>query len=153
MQQDYNNTINLPKTDFPMRAGLPKREPGFLENWEHADLYHELMKKNEGKPLFVLHDGPPYANGNLHMGHALNKILKDFILRSRNMMGYQAPYIPGWDTHGLPIERQAIKAYGMDRSKVSTAAPSVKSSHTIMSIPSVPSLSVWALSATGIVRT
>ena len=121
MQQDYNNTINLPKTEFPMRAGLPKREPGFLENWEKNDLYHELMKKNEGKPLFVLHDGPPYANGNLHMGHALNKILKDFILRSRNMMGYQAPYIPGWDTHGLPIERQAIKAYGMDRSKVSTA--------------------------------
>ena len=112
MQQDYNNTINLPKTEFPMRAGLPKREPGFLENWEKNDLYHELMKKNEGKPLFVLHDGPPYANGNLHMGHALNKILKDFILRSRNMMGYQAPYIPGWDTHGLPIERQAIKAYG-----------------------------------------
>ena len=121
MQQDYNNTINLPKTDFPMRAGLPKREPGFLEGWEKDDLYHELMKKNEGKPLFVLHDGPPYANGNLHMGHALNKILKDFILRSRNMLGYQAPYIPGWDTHGLPIERQAIKAYGMDRSKVSTA--------------------------------
>ena len=121
MQQDYNNTINLPKTDFPMRAGLPKREPGFLENWEKTDLYHELMKKNEGKPLFVLHDGPPYANGNLHMGHALNKILKDFIIRSRNMMGYQAPYIPGWDTHGLPIERQAIKAYGMDRSKVSVA--------------------------------
>ena len=81
MQQDYNNTINLPKTEFPMRAGLPKREPGFLENWEKNDLYHELMKKNEGKPLFVLHDGPPYANGNLHMGHALNKILKDFILR------------------------------------------------------------------------
>lgn len=80
MQQDYNNTINLPKTEFPMRAGLPKREPGFLENWEKNDLYHELMKKNEGKPLFVLHDGPPYANGNLHMGHALNKILKDFIL-------------------------------------------------------------------------
>ena len=70
MQQDYNNTINLPKTEFPMRAGLPKREPGFLENWEKNDLYHELMKKNEGKPLFVLHDGPPYANGNLHMGHA-----------------------------------------------------------------------------------
>ncbi len=104
-----------------MRAGLPKREPGFLEKWEKEDIYHELMKKNEGKPLFVLHDGPPYANGNLHMGHALNKILKDFIIRSRNMMGYQAPYIPGWDTHGLPIERQAIKAYGMDRDKVSTA--------------------------------
>ncbi len=121
MSQDYNNTINLPKTDFPMRAGLPKREPVFLEKWENEDIYHELMKKNEGKPLFILHDGPPYANGNLHMGHALNKILKDFIIRSRNMMGYQAPYIPGWDTHGLPIERQAIKAYGMDRDKVSTA--------------------------------
>ena len=121
MQQDYNHTINLPKTEFPMRAGLPKREPGFLENWEKDDLYHELMKKNEGKPLFILHDGPPYANGNLHMGHALNKILKDVILRSRNVLGYHATYIPGWDTHGLPIERQAIKAYGMDRSKVSTA--------------------------------
>lgn len=121
MSQDYNKTINLPKTDFPMRAGLPKREPGFLEKWEKEDVYHELMKKNEGKPLFILHDGPPYANGNLHMGHALNKILKDFINRSRNMMGYKAPYIPGWDTHGLPIERQAIKAYGMDRDKVSVA--------------------------------
>ena len=153
MQQDYNNTINLPKTDFPMRAGLPKREPGFLENWEHADLYHELMKKNEGKPLFVLHDGPPYANGNLHMGHALNKILKDFILRSRNMMGYQAPYIPGWDTHGLPIERQAIKAYGMDRSKVSVAEFRSKcEEHMIMLTRSASSSSVWALSVTGIVR-
>lgn len=121
MPQDYNSTINLPKTDFPMRAGLPKREPGFLENWEKDDLYHTLMQKNEGKPLFVLHDGPPYANGNLHMGHALNKILKDIIIRYKNMAGFQAPYIPGWDTHGLPIERQAIKAYGMDRDKVSTA--------------------------------
>ncbi len=121
MSQDYNNTINLPKTDFPMRAGLPKREPGFLEGWEKDDVYHQLMERNEGKPLFILHDGPPYANGNLHMGHALNKILKDFIVRSRNMMGYKAPYVPGWDTHGLPIERQAIKAYKMDQHKVSTA--------------------------------
>lgn len=121
MPQDYNNTINLPKTDFPMRAGLPKREPTFLEKWEAADLYQGLMEHNEGKPLFVLHDGPPYANGNLHMGHALNKILKDFILRYKNMAGFKAPYVPGWDTHGLPIERQAIKAYGMDRDKVSIA--------------------------------
>lgn len=121
MSQDYNQTINLPKTDFPMRAGLPKREPDFLSGWEKDDLYQTLMQKNEGKPLFVLHDGPPYANGNLHMGHALNKILKDFIVRYKNMAGFQAPYIPGWDTHGLPIERQAIKAYGMDRDKVSTA--------------------------------
>lgn len=121
MPQDYNNTINLPKTEFPMRAGLPKREPGFLENWEKNDLYGALMKHNEGKPLFILHDGPPYANGNLHMGHALNKILKDFIIRYKNMAGFKAPYVPGWDTHGLPIERQAIKAYGMDRDKVSVA--------------------------------
>lgn len=121
MSQDYNSTINLPKTEFPMRAGLPTREPGFLEGWGNDNLYQTLMEKNEGKPLFVLHDGPPYANGNLHMGHALNKILKDFIVRYKNMAGFQAPYIPGWDTHGLPIERQAIKAYGMDRDKVTTA--------------------------------
>ena len=123
MPQDYNQTINLPKTDFPMRGNLPKREPGFLADWNQDSnaLYHALMKKNEGKPLFLLHDGPPYANGNLHMGHALNKVLKDFIVRYKNMAGFQAPYVPGWDTHGLPIERQAIKAYGMDRDKASVS--------------------------------
>lgn len=123
MPQDYNATINLPKTDFPMRGNLPKREPGFLEAWEQDSnaLYHAMMKKNEDKPLFILHDGPPYANGNLHMGHALNKVLKDFIIRYKNMAGFCAPYVPGWDTHGLPIERQAIQAYGMDRDKVSVA--------------------------------
>ena len=119
MPQDYNKTINLPQTDFPMRAGLPKREPGFLEKWEKEDIYHTMMEKNEGKPLFILHDGPPYANGNLHLGHALNKILKDFIVRYKNMAGFKAPYVPGWDTHGLPIERQAIAAFGLDRHKVS----------------------------------
>lgn len=119
MPQDYNNTIHLPKTDFPMRAGLPKREPEFLAKWEEDHIYDTLMKKNEGKPLFILHDGPPYANGNLHLGHALNKILKDFIIRYKNMTGYKAPYVPGWDTHGLPIERQAIAAFGLDRHKVS----------------------------------
>ena len=123
MPQDYNQTINLPKTDFPMRGNLPKREPGFLADWNQDSnaLYHALMKKNEGKPLFLLHDGPPYANGNLHMGHALNKVLKDFIVRYKNMAGFQAAYVPGWDTHGLPIERQAIKAYGMDRDKASVS--------------------------------
>lgn len=121
MSQDYTNTIHLPKTDFPMRAGLPQREPGFLTEWEKEDLYHTWMEKNAGKPLFVLHDGPPYANGNLHMGHALNKILKDIIVRYKNMAGFCAPYVPGWDTHGLPIERQAIQAYSMDRDAVSTA--------------------------------
>lgn len=119
MEKDYNQTINLPKTDFPMRASLPAREPGFLAEWEEAGLYQEILKKNADKPSFVLHDGPPYANGNLHMGHALNKILKDFIIRYKNMAGFKAPYIPGWDTHGLPIERQAIKAFGLDREKVS----------------------------------
>ena len=104
MPQDYNKTINLPQTDFPMRAGLPKREPEFLAKWEQDNIYDTLMKKNEGKPLFILHDGPPYANGNLHLGHALNKILKDFIVRYKNMAGFKAPYVPGWDTHGLPIE-------------------------------------------------
>lgn len=123
MPQDYNATINLPKTDFPMRGNLPKREPDFLAGWEQDSnaLYHAMMNKNKDKPLFILHDGPPYANGNLHMGHALNKVLKDFIIRYKNMAGFCAPYIPGWDTHGLPIERQAIQAYGMDRDKVSVS--------------------------------
>ena len=121
MPQDYNSTIHLPKTDFPMRAGLPTREPIALEQWEKDRVYETLMEKNDGKPLFVLHDGPPYANGDIHMGHALNKILKDFIVRYKNMSGFKAPYVPGWDTHGLPIERQAIKAYGLNRDKVSTA--------------------------------
>ena len=102
---DYNKTINLPKTAFPMRAGLPNREPGMLESWNKLDLYNELLKKNKGKPSFVLHDGPPFSNGYIHMGHALNKTLKDFINRSHAMMGYYTPYVPGWDNHGLPIER------------------------------------------------
>ena len=119
--RDYKDTLNLPATDFSMRANLTVREPETLKKWAENDLYGGMLRANEGNESFVLHDGPPFSNGNIHMGTAMNKILKDFILRSRNMMGYQAPYIPGWDTHGLPIERQAIKAYGMDRSKVSTA--------------------------------
>ena len=90
---DYNKTINLPKTDFPMRAGLPKREPEMLKRWKEQDVYNELLKKNEGKPLFNLHDGPPFSNGSLHMGHALNKSIKDFITRSYAMRGYYTPYI------------------------------------------------------------
>ncbi len=114
---DYSETLNLPLTDFPMRAGLPEREPETLKRWLDTDLYGKLMKANEGKPLFVLHDGPPYANGDMHMGHALNKTLKDIITRFKNMDGFKAPYIHGWDTHGLPIERQAIKKLGIDRHK------------------------------------
>ena len=106
---DYNKTINLPKTDFPMRAGLPKREPEMLKRWQDMDLYNELLKKNEGKPRFSLHDGPPFSNGSLHMGHALNKSLKDIITRSYAMRGRYTPYIPGWDNHGMPIESAIIK--------------------------------------------
>ena len=116
---DYNKTINLPKTDFPMRAGLPAREPGMLERWEKLDLYHELLKKNEGKPLYSLHDGPPFSNGALHMGHALNKSIKDFMVRSAAMRGYYTPYIPGWDNHGMPIESAIIKKNKLNRKKMS----------------------------------
>ncbi len=116
MSQDYNATLNLPKTDFPMRAGLPKSEPVTLKNWEDEKLYDKLMERNEGKPLFVLHDGPPYANGDIHLGHALNKILKDFIVRYKNMAGFKAPFIPGWDTHGLPTELKARQKAGIGSS-------------------------------------
>lgn len=116
---DYNKTINLPKTDFPMRAGLPKREPEMLARWEQQDVYNLMLKKNEGKPLFNLHDGPPFSNGNLHMGHALNKSIKDFITRSYAMRGYYTPYIPGWDNHGMPIESAIIKQNKLDRKAMS----------------------------------
>ena len=116
---DYNKTINLPKTDFPMRAGLPNREPGMLQRWNDMDLYHELLKKNEGKPRFALHDGPPFSNGNLHMGHALNKSIKDFITRMYAMRGRYTPYIPGWDNHGMPIESAIIKEQKLNRKAMS----------------------------------
>lgn len=116
MSQDYNNTLNLPQTEFPMRAGLPNMEPGLLKKWEENKIYEKLMKKNEGKPLYVLHDGPPYANGDIHLGTALNKTLKDFIVRYKNMAGFKSPYVPGWDTHGLPTELKARKKAGVGNS-------------------------------------
>lgn len=114
----YDETLNLPKTDFPMRANLPKREPEILAFWEDIDIYSKVQDKNRGKPKFVLHDGPPYANGDIHLGHTLNKVLKDIIVKYYSMNGYDAPYVPGWDTHGLPIEQQAIKNMGLDRNKI-----------------------------------
>lgn len=114
MAQDYNNTLNLPQSEFPMRGNLPVREPGMLEEFEKNDLYYKLMEKNEGKPLYVLHDGPPYANGDIHLGTALNKVLKDIVVKYKNMSGFKAPYVPGWDTHGLPIELKALKKDGVD---------------------------------------
>ena len=116
---EYKQTLNMPKSGFPMRAGLPQREPEMLKKWEELDLYHELLKKNEGKPRFALHDGPPFSNGDLHMGHALNKALKDFIVRSYAMRGYYTPYIPGWDNHGMPIESAIIKKNKLNRKAMS----------------------------------
>ena len=118
---DYNQTIHLPQTDFPMRAGLPKREPEMLQEMYDHDLYHKMVARNEGKPRFVLHDGPPYANGNIHIGTALNKILKDIIVKHRNMTGWCSPYVPGWDTHGLPIESAILKDKKIKREELSTS--------------------------------
>jgi len=119
MPQDYNKTVNLPKTEFPMRASLPAREPDMLKSWYGDDLYHAILKKNEGRPQFILHDGPPFSNGYIHMGTAMNKCLKDFIVRYRNMTGWYAPYVPGWDNHGMPIESAIIKQNKLDRKKMS----------------------------------
>ncbi len=116
MSQDYNSTLNLPRTDFPMRAGLPKSEPETLRTWNEEKVYDRLIEKNEGKPLYVLHDGPPYANGDIHLGTALNKVLKDIVVRYKNMSGYQSPYVPGWDTHGLPTELKARQKAGVGNS-------------------------------------
>ncbi len=117
---DYAKTLNLPKTEFPMRGNLPQREPDIIRFWEEQDIYHKVQRKNEGRPKFILHDGPPYANGHIHLGHTLNKVLKDIVVKFYSMAGYDAPYVPGWDTHGLPIEQQAIKNLGINRHEIET---------------------------------
>lgn len=117
---EYKDTLLMPKTKFPMRGGLPTKEPQIQQEWKEKDLYRKMLEKNEGQPSFILHDGPPYANGSLHMGHALNKILKDFINRYKTMQGFYTPYVPGWDTHGLPIE-QALTKKGVKRKEMTTA--------------------------------
>ncbi|WP_100330842.1 isoleucine--tRNA ligase [Bacillus xiapuensis] len=117
---EYKDTLLMPKTEFPMRGNLPKREPGMQQKWNEMDIYKKVQERTKGRPLFILHDGPPFANGNIHMGHALNKILKDFIVRYKSMSGYHAPYVPGWDTHGLPIE-QALTNKGIKRKEMTTA--------------------------------
>ncbi|MEJ1970473.1 MAG: class I tRNA ligase family protein [Rhizomicrobium sp.] len=109
--RDYRATLFLPETAFPMRAGLPEAEPKWLARWEAMDLYGRIRAAAKGRPLFILHDGPPYANGEIHMGTAQNKVLKDFVTRSRNMLGFDAPYVPGWDCHGLPIEWKIEEKY------------------------------------------
>src|SRR5437762_2196514 len=109
MSQNYKDTLNLPRTEFPMKANLPAREPEMLKAWEETRLYQQIQKSRQGRELFVLHDGPPFANGDVHMGTALNKILKDFVVKSQTMLGKRAPYVPGWDCHGLPIEYKVVK--------------------------------------------
>lgn len=119
---DYGKTLNLPETDFPMRGNLPEREPETLKYWQALDIYNRVQEHTRGLPKFVLHDGPPYANGNIHTGHVLNKVLKDIIVKYKSMAGFDAPYVPGWDTHGLPIEQRAIKELGINRHSEDKAA-------------------------------
>ena len=118
---EYKDTLLMPKTDFPMRGNLPNREPQIQEQWEEMNIYQKVQERTKGRPLFVLHDGPPYANGDIHMGHALNKIIKDMIVRFKSMNGYCAPYVPGWDTHGLPIETALTKNKKVNRKAMSVA--------------------------------
>src|SRR6056300_916058 len=115
---DYKETVFLPRTDFSMRAGLPTKEPQILKLWEETKLFDKLREQRKSAKSFILHDGPPYANGNLHLGHAVNKILKDFIIKSKTLSDFDAPYIPGWDCHGLPIELQVEKKVGKPGQKV-----------------------------------
>jgi len=119
MAKDFSNSLNLPKTDFPMRANLPQNEPKTQEKWEKEGIYNKMLENNEGKPLFILHDGPPFSNGNIHMGTAMNKVLKDFINKSKSMGGYKVPFVPGWDNHGMPIESAIIKKNKLDRKSMS----------------------------------
>lgn len=119
MAQDYTSTLNLPKTSFPMRANLPEREPEMLKYWDSIDLYNKMLSVNKDGEPFILHDGPPFSNGNIHMGTAMNKVLKDFIVKSKSMEGYRAPYRPGWDNHGMPIESAIIKKNKLDRKRMS----------------------------------
>ncbi|MDQ6966582.1 MAG: class I tRNA ligase family protein, partial [Mariprofundaceae bacterium] len=114
---NYKSTVFLPTTDFPMRGNLPQAEPKRLAQWEDQGLYAAIRAARKGAPAFVLHDGPPYANGNIHIGHAVNKILKDIVVRSRTMLGYDAPYVPGWDCHGLPIELKGEEAFKKKKRK------------------------------------
>src|SRR6187455_3706926 len=118
---EWKDTVNLPRTDFPMKASLPATEPETLARWAAMDLYGKIRARRSGAPKFVLHDGPPYANGNIHMGTALNKILKELVVKSRSMAGYDAPYVPGYDCHGLPIELQVDRELGPKKREMSTA--------------------------------
>ena len=109
---DYKDTLNLPKTAFPMKANLAKKEPEMLKAWDQENIYGKIREVSKGRPLYILHDGPPYANGDIHLGTALNKIIKDLVIKSKNMSGFDSIFVPGWDCHGLPIEHQVDKELG-----------------------------------------
>ena len=115
----YDSTLFLPKTSFPMRAGLSRKEPEMLKQWDRVGIYRKVIEKHKNGETFILHDGPPYANGKIHIGTAYNKVMKDFIVKFKAMMGHYTPYVPGWDTHGLPIETEVIKAYNLRREELS----------------------------------
>jgi len=118
--KDYKETLNLPSTSFPMRANLPKREPDLLNRWASEKIYSRILQASQGREKYILHDGPPYANGHIHLGTALNKILKDMIVKSKFMAGYNSDYVPGWDCHGLPIEHQVDKELGNKKLKMTS---------------------------------
>ena len=118
---DYKPTLNLPETDFPMRGNLPNREPAQVETWLSESLYKTVRDHMEGRPKFILHDGPPYANGDIHIGHAVNKVLKDMIVKSKGLSGFDAPFVPGWDCHGLPIEHNVDKELGPKKKNMTQA--------------------------------
>jgi isoleucyl-tRNA synthetase len=118
---EWKDTVNLPRTDFPMRGNLPTTEPDVLARWEAMDLYGQIRRQRSGAPKYVLHDGPPYANGQIHLGTALNKILKDLVVKSKTMAGFDAPYVPGYDCHGLPIELKVDRELGAKKREMSTA--------------------------------
>src|SRR5689334_21022785 len=119
---DLKQTVNLPKTSFSMKANLPTTEPKMLERWENEGLYHRIRESRAGRTMYVLHDGPPYANGRIHLGTAFNKILKDFVVKSKTMAGFDSPYIPGWDCHGLPIENKVDQELGAKKAQMSTVS-------------------------------
>src|SRR5579871_5381659 len=119
---DYKDSLNLPDTPFPMRGDLAKREPGWVKQWQEKKIYQAIRAASKNRPKFILHDGPPYANGDIHIGHAVNKILKDIVVKSKNLSGYDAPFVPGWDCHGLPIELNVEKKVGKPYVNIEPAA-------------------------------
>lgn len=152
---DYKSTLNLPETGFPMRGDLAKREPGMLARWTDDDLYGIIRAAKKGKKTFILHDGPPYANGSIHIGHSVNKILKDIIVKSKGLSGFDSPYVPGWDCHGLPIELKVEQEFGKPGEKFTAAesAPSAANMPPLRLTASVRTSFVWACWATGRIRT